>query len=96
MPVIGGFEKAVKVPAETLAREIDGELVIISVTQETYFGLDEVGTRIWQLLTTSPRIQDAFDTLLDEFDVDSETLAGDLGRLVGELEAHGLIKLVDA
>lgn len=90
-----GFGKAVVVPTGTLAREVDGELVIISVAQETYFGLDEVGTRMWQLLTTSARIQDAFDALLEEFDVDATTMAGDLGHLVEGLEAHGLIALVD-
>jgi hypothetical protein len=32
------------------AQEVDGEMVLLDMNSENYFGLDEVGTAIWQAM----------------------------------------------
>jgi hypothetical protein len=90
------FDKAVTVPAHVHVREVADELVILSLESEEYFGLDAVGTRMWQLLDSERTVQDAFAAMLEEFDVDEATLARDLEGLLSELSSRKLIELGEA
>ncbi len=85
----------VSVPADVLFRELDGESVLLNLDSENYFGLDQVGTRMWAVLTTSDSVQAACETLLAEYDVAPDALYGDMAKLVEELVAHGLLELSD-
>jgi hypothetical protein len=87
------FNTRVYAPDSVLARELDGESVLLNLENETYFGLDEVGTRMWALLTAAPSIQAAYETLLAEYDVDPARLRQDLEALVGQLVDSGLLRL---
>ena len=71
-------------------RDLDGESVILDLDSGTYFGLNQVGTRIWQLLERDGRIETVFEALRKEFDVEPERLAGDLLELVARLADAGL------
>ena len=55
------FQARARAADGVLFRELIGESVIFSADSENYFGLDEVGTRIWGALGESPTIQAAFD-----------------------------------
>ena len=46
--------RAVRVPDDVLMRELDGESVLVHLDSEACFGLDDVGTRMWALLTSAP------------------------------------------
>jgi len=85
--------RRVSVPDGVLLREVAGEAVILNLTTETYFGLDEVGTSMWRALTGCETVQCAYQVLLDEYDVDPEVLRSDLSKLLEELVAHGLLEL---
>jgi len=50
------FADRVAVPSHVLVRVLDGESVFLNLETERYFGLDETGTRMWQLLTSLPSI----------------------------------------
>jgi hypothetical protein len=82
-------------PEHVMFRELDGEAVLLNLHNEMYYGLDEVGTRMWTLLTTSESVQAAMDKLLEEFDVAPETLEQDLAKMIKELQANGLLETVD-
>jgi hypothetical protein len=85
----------VTVPENVLVQELDGEAVLLDLKSETYFGLDDVGIRMWQVLTTSASIQNAYEALLDEYDVTPEQLLQDLNELVTRLVEQGLLEVVD-
>jgi len=87
------FTQRVSVPDNVMFRELDGESVILDLDSESYFGLDEVGTRIWQAVTEAATIQDAFDTLSAEYEVAPDTLRDDLNKLLGTLLDRGLIEV---
>jgi hypothetical protein len=86
----------VRRPDEVLVRPLGRESVLLNLDTESYFGLDEVGTRMLDALTSSAAIEEAFVALLEEFDVAPEKLRADLEAFVVRLEGAGLIQVVDA
>ena len=78
---------------EVLSQEVNGETVLLDLEGESYFGLNEVGTRVWQLLRDELNIGLVLDTLDGEYDVSREQLESDVAKLLGSLEESGLIKL---
>lgn len=90
------FNTRISAPADVLIRELDSEAVLLNLNSESYFGLDEVGTRMWTLLTTSETIQAAYDGLLAEYEVEPERLRQDLLELLDKLIAHGLVDVAPA
>ena len=89
------FDRPVHAPEHVLMRELDGESVLLNLDSETYFGLDQVGTLMWSLLTGAPSIQAAYDALLAEYDVTPYVLRQDVEALLGQLLDHGLLELKD-
>jgi hypothetical protein len=83
----------VRATPDTLVEELAGEAVLLNLASERYFGLDEVGTRMWQALTTADNVQAAHDALLSEYDVSPDVLRQDLLDLVQQLVEHGLVSL---
>jgi hypothetical protein len=67
--------------------------VLLNLKSESYFGLDQVGTRMWALLTTSDSVQAAYEKLLDEYDVSADELRQDMRDLIEKLIAHGLVEV---
>jgi len=90
------FSERASVPQHVLVRPLDQESVLLNLETEQYFGLDETGTRMWQLLTTSPSIDTAYQELLAEYDVQPETLRENLTELLGHLVEHGLLQILPA
>jgi hypothetical protein len=87
------FDARVSVPPDVLISELAGESVILNLKSECYFGLDQVGTRMWTALTTSESIQAAYDGLLAEYDVSEGQLKQDLTELLSKLLDRGLLEV---
>lgn len=81
----------VSVPDGVLIRELGGESVLLNLASESYFGFDETGTRMWTALTESPTIEEAFDTLMAQYEVEPERLREDLDAFVQKLAGLGLL-----
>lgn len=86
----------VTTPDGVMFREIGGEAVLLNLQSESYFGLDEIGTRMWSALTEEPSIEAAYDVLLAEFDVEEEALRADLSEFIETLAEAGLVAVADA
>ena len=69
------------------------ESILLDLRSEQYFGLNEVGTRIFELLALDPSLQATFAALLVEFDVAPQQLQQDLLELIGKLAHAGLVTL---
>lgn len=90
------FDDRLVQPAHVLVRFLDKESVLLNIDTERYFGLDEAGTRMWQLVTAAPKIQAAYHQLLDEYDVAPELLRENLTDLLNRLVENGLLQIADA
>jgi Coenzyme PQQ synthesis protein D (PqqD) len=87
------YSSSVSISPDVMVREVGGESVLLDLKTERYLGLDDVSTRIWQVLTSGSTIESAYQVLLDEFDVSPEKLRQDLDDFVQELQQLGLIEL---
>jgi len=76
---------------DAVYRELDGEAVILHLESGQYYGLDPLGTRIWELIGVHPRPRDIAAVLLDEYDVDAERLDAELLDLLTRLAERNLI-----
>ena len=87
------FSDRVRVPDDVLISRLQEEAVILNLDSERYFGLDDVGTRFLSVLTTSESIEAAYESLLEEYDVDREVLRDDLIALIENLSQQGIIEV---
>jgi hypothetical protein len=83
----------VRVPDRVLVRVVDGEAVLLNLEDEQYYGLDEVGTVMWDALTSGVTVEEAARRLVEEFDVEAKVLARDIDVLLEELARRGLVEI---
>jgi len=81
---------SITIPDDVLFRELDGEAVLLNLKTGTYFGLNPVATRMWQLIAEQGSLARVLDTLVGEYDADSRVLETDLLELSRHLCAGGL------
>jgi len=87
------LDQTVSVAPSVIFQEVAGEMVILDLESESYFGLDAVGTRIWQLIDEHGDLRRIFTTLLAEYEVEEAQLRGDLEALISDAAGRGLITL---
>ena len=71
---------------DALFRDLDGEAVILDLGSGTYFGLNAVGARMWQLIGQHAGLRTVFHQLCEEYDAAPDVLERDLVALVARLE----------
>jgi len=79
-----------------LCKDLGDEAILLDLETETYFGLNAAGRRLWSLLTTAPTIRDAFEAMLEEYDVSPDELERDMTALIEELVGRGLLRIGNA
>jgi hypothetical protein len=84
-------KRIARVSPSVLSREVHGEAVLLHLDTGEYFGLDEVGARIWQLIAEKGDLQEVAAAMYEEYDADEASIAADLNRIVDELVAKRLI-----
>jgi hypothetical protein len=87
------LNQSIALSPQVISQELSGETVILDLESECYFGLDTVGTRIWQLIQQGDSVLSIYNTLLDEYEVEAAQLQADLEALLTDACARGLIRL---
>jgi hypothetical protein len=80
---------------DVLYRDLDGQTVILDLSSGHYFGLNEVGTRIWTLMSEGRSVADIVQVLALEFDADAPTIDRDVRDLLATLKSRNLISSSD-
>jgi Coenzyme PQQ synthesis protein D (PqqD) len=81
----------VKLANDLISAPVDGEVVILSVERGTYYGLDEIGTEIWQRLDSPVRVDVLCEDLAAKYAADRRTIERDVLTLLESLLAEGLV-----
>lgn len=81
------------VAAGQLSTQLGDEVVILGLKDSVYYGLNNVGTRVWQLLQTPHTIDDVVNAVVTEYEVTRETAEADVGALLADLHARGLVAI---
>lgn len=86
-------ESMVSQTDDIVASDIDDEKVMMSVERGQYYGLDPIGSRVWELIEKPIRVSDLIDALLLKYDVDRDTCERDVLEFLGELREDGLLRV---
>ena len=86
----------VTVKKDILVQDMGGELVLLNLESEEYFGLDDVGNVMWSCLKDADSLQTAYDRLLDRYDVNPEELKQDFLNLVAQFVEQELVEITEA
>jgi hypothetical protein len=70
---------------------VGDEIVLLDLDKGTYLGLDPVGSRFWELITSEASVGDAIDAMAGEYDVTRQQLEADVAELVADLQSNGLV-----
>ena len=81
----------VRIPDDVVFRVLGDEAVILNVSTGVYFGLDSIGTRMWQLISEQESLDNVVEVLLAEYEVEEKQLRHDLGVLIQQLKNKGLV-----
>lgn len=77
---------------ETVSSALDGETVILSLDGGVYFGLDEVASRVWELIREPVSVDSLCGQLQAEYDIEPACCRAELIALLDALERAGLLQ----
>lgn len=86
--------KNYRVNPEVLTTEVDDELGMMSIKNGSYYTLNPVGKRIWQLLEQGIAIDDMINILVKEYNVSKEICKNDIIDLMNVLEKKSLVNTI--
>lgn len=79
--------------SDVVAAEMDGETLMMRIKSGMYYGLDDVGSKIWELIAETRQVSHVIDSLIKEYDVVRAQCQVDTLDLLNQLYEEGLIKL---
>jgi hypothetical protein len=79
--------------SEQVSCPLGEESAILNLKNSVYYGMNPVGTRVWNLLKQPRSIGELRDTLLDEYEVEAELCERDLLDLLERMRSEGLIEV---
>jgi hypothetical protein len=76
---------------EVVAKVIDGEAIIINLSNGIYYSMDQVGALIWELIEAGHSLDAIVQKIVDRYEVSSQQVQADMERLVAELCHENLL-----
>jgi Coenzyme PQQ synthesis protein D (PqqD) len=90
-PAIAELTVISRSPA-VLAAEVDGEIVMMSIEQGRYFGLDDIGSAIWKRIEQPCSFATLIDALAADYDADRGTIAADVTALLTRMAEQDVVR----
>ena len=79
---------------EFITSTVDNELVMMSLEKGTYYGLDAIGSRIWENIAEPITVGALCQKLIDQFEVDPDKCQTDVLTFLNELHREDMIREV--
>jgi hypothetical protein len=80
-----------KISEDAVANAVGDEMVILHLENSNYYGLDPVGTVLWQGLSSGKKPTEVCDDILERFEAERERVEQDIARFLVDLEQNDLI-----
>jgi hypothetical protein len=90
-----GPDSVVRVSLNQVHSHLGDEVAILELDRGVYYGLNDTGSFLWNLMQQPVRVNEMRAALVEEFDVDADTAEKDLLRVLADLRDAGLIEHVD-
>ncbi len=86
-------DSIVSLSKDQISCDLAGEAVILNFKDSTYYGLDNIGTFIWNNIQDPKKVEEIIDSVLCEYDVNKAQCENDLLILLNDLKTKGLIEI---
>jgi hypothetical protein len=73
--------------------DMEDETVMVSIENGKYYGMDPVGSRIWELLSEPQSLADLVKALCGEYEVEPERCKADVLVFLNYLRGEDLVRL---
>jgi len=80
---------------EMVAAEMDGEMVMMSIEDSAYYGLNAVGSDLWEAMEKPVSVTTLCDQVTENFEVDLATCQSDVMELLTDLRDRNLVQLAE-
>ena len=87
------LDSSLRIPEYVLSTTVEEEVILLNTQTNKYFTLDDVGARLWNLLSGGKSLRECHLALLQEYDVEPDILEQDLLELVDTLRAGDLVEI---
>ena len=87
------FTKKITIPKTVFVQRVDDEMVIMDTQSENYFGLDAIGSQMWQILVKESSLKSLKKRILAMYEVEESVLERDIEIFVNELLKNKLITI---
>ena len=87
------LDTKISIPKDVLFQEVHDEMVLLNLSSGKYFNLDDVGTRIWMLMTKHGQLKAVHQAMLEEYAVEPQQLEQDILELTDQLVANELLQI---
>jgi hypothetical protein len=75
---------------DVMTADFAPDVVLLNLQDGVYYGVEDVGARVWTLLQTPMSLRAILDTVAAEFDVEPARCDRDVRAFVEQLVARGL------
>jgi hypothetical protein len=87
------YETIVVRGSEIIASEVDGEVILMSLAHEKYYGLDDIGSLIWRIISKPVSVKEIIELLRKEYAVDEESCYNEVKSFLIDLHSKGAISV---
>ena len=87
------LDSVVHVVPDHVSADLNGETVVLKLDGDTYYALEGVGSRIWELIKEPKRVAAVRDRIVAEYHVDGDTCERDVLRFLQNLASESLIEV---
>jgi hypothetical protein len=93
-PTIAGTSVVVAT-RDQVSSDLGGEAAILDLKSETYYGLNSVAARVWQLIRTPTTAREVWEAVAAEYDVEADRCERDVLALLQKLADAGLVDVAN-
>lgn len=94
--IIIDYQSIIQRSNKLVSSNMDGETVMMSIESGEYFGLNSVGSRMWELIENPIKVNALIELLLDEFDVSREQCELETMEFLNHLLEKKLLDIIPA
>ena len=101
MKMKSNLDSSFSISSDLTTRVIAGETLIVPITGrvgdlDSIYTLNEVGTRIWQMIDSQIKVRQIVESVSREYDVSREEAERDVVELIDSLAEAGLIRAAES
>jgi hypothetical protein len=88
------LDSILHLPAYISYTTVEEDVILLNTQTNKYFALDDVGARLWNLLSGGKRLRECYEVLLQEYEVNPTQLEQDTLELLEQLRKNDLVEII--